>query len=127
MKKITQSIAAIAIAITLCNCSSIVSDTDYPVSFISGGSPVNLTVKNHLGKVVHRGVTPTTTTLPASSGYFKKARYTVATSKNANQPMQATIDPWYAGNIPLSAAGLIGGLPCLFKPAKPARPLLALI
>lgn len=55
--------------------------------------------------MVHSATTPTTVTLPASQGYFKPAKYDVVTSSGA-QTVNATLDPWYYGNIVFG--GMIG-------------------
>ncbi|MEO5913161.1 MAG: hypothetical protein ABIS50_02940 [Luteolibacter sp.] len=90
------------------SCASIVSKSKYPVAITSSPSGAKFTVKNGEGTVVQQGTTPSTVTLPASSGYFKAASYTVEFTKkgSAKQSIEvnARIDGWYYGNI------LIGGV-----------------
>ena len=65
-------------------------------------------VKDKSGRAVYQGKTPMTVTLPACSGFFSPARYTIAVLENdkpvAVDQISASIDPWYVGNI------LFGGL-----------------
>ena len=93
--------------IGLSSCSSIVSKSDYPVSFTSP-KPVSIKIQSKdSGKIVYQGQTPTVTTLSASDGFFKPAKYDVITSRGS-QPLNATMDGWYAGNILFG--GIIGAL-----------------
>ena len=93
--------------LALCSCASIVSKSDYPVT-LQSSTPTKVTVKSKgTNNVVHSGVTPTTVTLPASEGYFQPAQYDIQTPKNT-QSLNATMDPWYAGNIVFG--GIIGAL-----------------
>lgn len=93
-------------------CASIVSKTDYPVTFNT--TPENATIKitNHYGVVIYEGLTPATIPLSASAGFFQKARYLVSISQfgysSQTFPLDATIDGWYFGN--LLFGGLIGML-----------------
>lgn len=107
MKKIYQKTIVFLPALLLCNCASIFSKSDYPVT-ITSAKPKKLTVQNRVTKSnVYSGTTPTTVTLSASQGYFKAAKYDIITA-NGTQSLDATIDPWYAGNILFG--GIIGGL-----------------
>lgn len=113
--KIISGIATLIPALLLCNCASIVSKSDYPVT-ITSPNPTNITVKNKAtSNVVHTGTTPTTVTLSASEGYFRPAKYEIE-SKTSAQSLNASMDPWYAGN--LIFGGLIGIL--LVDPATGA-------
>jgi len=103
--KIQTKIAMMLPILALCNCASIVSKSDYPVTFKSA-KPTKLTVKNkESDKVVYSGITPTTVTLSASEGYFQPAKYNLQTPRGT-QSLNATVDPWFTGNIFLG--GLIG-------------------
>jgi len=112
-KKLLKNISwvtALPCVALLSNCSSLVSKSDYPVSFMAENNPIQVQVKNGVGEVVHSGVTPTTVTLSASSGYFKRAKYTVMSSNGNQQEMKAKLDPWYMGNAVVSPVGIIGAL-----------------
>jgi len=87
------------------SCSSIVSKSQYPVSFTNEGAPVKFKVRKKSGEVIHSGITPSTVTLPASEGYFQRAAYEVTSSKGV-APLNASLDPWYVGNVAIG--GLIG-------------------
>ncbi len=93
--------------LSLASCASIVSKSNYPVAFKSD-KPVKITVTNQsTNNVVYSGTAPTTANLPASNGYFKPAKYDITTSKGV-QNLNASLDPWYAGNIVFG--GAIGAL-----------------
>ena len=66
----------------LSGCSSIVSDSVYPVSITSSPSQADFILKNREGKSVHTGKTPETVTLNASSGFFKGETYTLILNKD---------------------------------------------
>lgn len=102
-----QKLLPLVLVCALPSCASIVSKSDYPVTFKSYGAPVKFAVKNSSGETVDRGVTPKNITLSASEGYFKAAKYSVKTNKGT-QTLNAGLDPWYAGN--LLFGGLIGGV-----------------
>jgi len=84
-------------------CSSIVSDSQYPVSISSNPSQADFTLQNRDGKNVHTGRTPATVTLNASSGFFKGETYSLILNKEGYDEktieIQSTIDGWYFGNI----------------------------
>ncbi len=91
----------------LTSCASIVSKSNYPVTFISS-QPTTVEVKSEkTGQVVHKAKTPTTATLSASHGFFKPATYSVSTP-SSQQTLSADMDPWYAGNILFG--GFIGAI-----------------
>ena len=89
-------------------CSSIVSDSKYPVSISSNPSQANFVLQNRAGVDVHSGRTPATVTLNASSGFFKGETYKLILNKDGYDEktieIQSTIDGWYFGNI------LFGGI-----------------
>lgn len=93
-------------------CASIVSKSNWPVSFTSTPSEAGITVKDEKGSEVFKGKTPTIVTLPSSTGYFSGARYTVLFEKENYDPltivMERELNGWYIGNILFG--GLIGML-----------------
>jgi len=100
--KIVNTTLTAVSAILMTSCASIISKSEYPVSFISSPSGAKVQVKQN-GMIVHEGATPSIVTLPASSGFFTPARYEVIFSKK-DSPQQiitltANIDGWYFGNI----------------------------
>lgn len=98
--------------VILAGCASIVSQSRYPVIIDSNQSGATVLIKDKHGRDVHKGVTPTTVTLPASAGYFSPEKYTFQFEKEGYSPTSATIsaglDGWYFGN--LLFGGLIGFL-----------------
>ena len=89
-------------------CSSIVSESKYPVSISSNPSQADFVLQNRAGVDVHSGRTPTTITLNASAGFFKGETYKLILNKDGYDEkiieIQSTIDGWYFGNI------LFGGI-----------------
>ena len=99
---------ALGSASLLSGCASILSKSQYPVTINSTPPGATVVVRNAAGLEMHKAQTPVTVTLPASAGYFSKARYSLEFSKeghkNSASPLIGMVDPWYFGNI------LIGGL-----------------
>ena len=97
-----------AFALLSVGCASILSKSDYPVTFDSNPSGAEISIVNKKGKEIFKGQTPYTATLPASSGFFSGARYDVTATKEgyheAKGTLSAGMDGWYLGNI------LFGGL-----------------
>lgn len=97
-------------SIALSGCASIVSKSQYPVTFSSNPPGATVSVKNKAGTEIHRAQTPATVTLAAGDGFFGKASYSVVMEKEGHVPAQqslsGTLDPWYLGNIIFG--GLIG-------------------
>jgi hypothetical protein len=91
----------------LSGCSTIVSDSQYPVSITSSPSQADFILKNKEGKNVHSGKTPETVTLNASSGFFQGETYTLILNKDGFDEktiqIESSLDGWYFGNI------LLGG------------------
>ena len=93
-------------------CSSIVSESMYPVSITSSPTQSNFVLQNRAGVTVHSGRTPETVILNASSGFFKGETYQLIFKRDGYDDktveIQSTVDGWYFGNILLG--GLIGML-----------------
>ncbi|MGB0361244.1 MAG: hypothetical protein ACPGEF_07550 [Endozoicomonas sp.] len=105
MKRILLSSCLVAL---LSGCSTIVSDSHYPVSIRSTPSEANFSITNSRGEVIHKGVTPSTVTLSSSDGFFDGAEYTVTYQKDdytkVSYTLTSSLDGWYLGNV------LFGGL-----------------
>lgn len=110
LKKSISLLTAASFAIS--GCASIVSKSDYPVSFTSSPSEAKFVITDSKGIELHNGKTPAVITLPASNGYFKKASYTIKYEKegynSATSTITPSIDGWYFANILLG--GVIGML-----------------
>jgi len=108
---VTNLAAGIAALLTA-GCASIISKSDWPMTFNSNPSGAEIVVTDSSGKEIHRGTTPTTLTLHAASGFFSGARYDVEvklSGYNATKgSVSANINGWYWGNILLG--GIIGML-----------------
>lgn len=100
----------LALALLSTGCATIVSHSEYPVSFQSTPPGASFSVQDEKGAIVHKGVTPAVVTLDAGAGFFQKADYTVtyqlAGYKDLTRELHAQMDPWYIGNIVFG--GLIG-------------------
>ena len=96
----------------LSSCASIVSKSSYPLTINTNPSRVSVLVKDNNGELVYQGESPSTVLLDASSGFFKKAQYTVHVSqrgyKTQTLPVEFKIDGMYFGNLLLG--GVIGML-----------------
>jgi hypothetical protein len=84
-------------------CASIISDKNYPVTFISNKGHENFSVKNSKGHEIHKGSTPNTIPLDASDGFFDGAEYTIESESEHGTlnitRLKAGIDGWYFGNL----------------------------
>ncbi len=110
MKKIIGP-AALAGSLALGGCASIISDSDYPVTFNASPEGVSYTVVNaKKDLVMASGMTPDTVVLPADNGFFSRASYVVTFEKenyeSVSMPLKAGMDGWYIGNVILG--GLLG-------------------
>jgi len=89
-------------------CASIVSKSDYPVTFRSNPSQADIVITDKKGREIYRGKTPATLTLSASSGFFGASRFDIKASKDGfndvSSSVTAGVDGWYFGNL------LFGGL-----------------
>jgi hypothetical protein len=89
-------------------CASIVSKSNWPITFKSDPTGAEIVITDKLGKEIQRGTTPLTITLPGSTGYFSGASYTVelklAGYDAGKGTVSAGMNGWYFGNI------LFGGL-----------------
>ncbi len=105
-------IGVLSAAVLFTGCSSIVSKSEYAVAVNSVPAGAAFEVTNKAGQKVHSGVTPSSVTLKASSGFFQGESYTFSVMKDGYAPKNYTltsgIDGWYFGNILLG--GLIGML-----------------
>lgn len=102
--------SAIAGSLLLSSCATIVSSRQIPTTIDSNPSKMAYKVIDNNGVVVSEGVTPATTTLNRSSGYFRPGSYTIEISKKGRvigkETITATLNGWYFGNIVFG--GLIG-------------------
>lgn len=110
--KITIVSVIIAFALLLPGCATIISKSEYPISFNSSPVGADINITNKKGTLVYTGTTPCTVSLKAGNGYFSKAEYTVNVKLDGYYEKQAVIraniNGWYFGNILLG--GLIGML-----------------
>ena len=112
-KLISLLLVTAVAAMVLCGCASIVSRSDYAVSFRSTPSGATVWVTDESGEPVYSGKTPATVTLQAGAGYFKGSKYTAKFSMPGYQdtivPVMRKLDGWYIfGNFFIG--GLIGYL-----------------
>lgn len=99
-------------AFVVTGCSSIVSESTYPVSVLSSPAGASYEITNESGLVVSSGVTPGQVTLKAGAGYFDGELYRISYKKEGYQDqvtlVDSELDGWYWGNIVFG--GLIGML-----------------
>lgn len=111
MKSI-KAVSVLILTLIVCSCSSIVSKSEYAVAINSAPDSATFKITNRNGFAIQSGVTPSTITLKASSGYFKGETYTIELSKEGFQPktytLNSSVDGWYFGNIIFG--GLLGML-----------------
>lgn len=107
-----RSLLVSLVALTSLGCASIVSKSSYTVLVESTPPGADIRIRNRGGLVQYQGKAPITLSLKASDGYFRSAGYVVEASMpghtNATASMDATMDPWFVGNILFG--GLIGFL-----------------
>jgi hypothetical protein len=107
--QIVETLGMTAIMLTT-GCASIVSHSNWPITFNSNPSGADLVITDKHGREIQRGMTPTTLTLPSSSGFFSPARYDVQVKLAGYNPatgsVSAELNGWYLGNIVFG--GLIG-------------------
>lgn len=105
--KIKKLFVVLFSSVLVSGCASIVSKSKYDVAVSSQPTGAKFTVTDHAGGKVFAGSTPTTVTLKASAGYFKKQTYKIKLEKPGYQQqvyvLSSTVDGWYWGNF------LIGG------------------
>lgn len=108
MRKSATLFAAVGL-LALSGCASIVSSSEWPVTFTSTPDSANVEVEDENGVIVHRGTTPCTVTLDASDGFWDRMTYTVRFHKDGcgdcTEGLYAGMNPWYLGNL------VFGGIP----------------
>lgn len=112
MKTLTTLLGiGLAIAI-LPGCASIVSKSNWPVTFHSNPTGADISITNKKGVEVYSGKTPATMKLKSGAGFFSKESYTVVFKLDGYDTRKITLDcklnGWYIGNLVFG--GLIGFL-----------------
>jgi hypothetical protein len=96
--------------LVLPGCATIVSKKDYPVMINNHPAPTCYSIYDNKQQLVATGVTPDQVTLPAKSAPFIPAKYKIAFAGEGGRgqvkQVNASLDPWIAGNIFLG--GFIG-------------------
>ena len=102
----------VSISFLAAGCASIVSKSDWPVTFKSNPSGAKIVVRDHKGTELHTGTTPLTVTLHASKGYLQAATYNFEVTQEGFKPATGTVNAglngWFFGNF--GFGGLIGFL-----------------
>jgi len=102
MKKLLLSLSLLSLTTS---CATIVGLGPMEKVHIesTGTSIADFTITNRDGQQVAAGQAPMTIKLPAGSSYMQPERYTIHYSKPGFYPtyqiIEATINPWYFGNI----------------------------
>lgn len=112
-KKLLSTITTLAL-LSLTSCATVVGlgpmekfNVETP-----GVSGANFSIANSDGRIVAEGKTPQMVRLPAGTHYMQPERYTIHFDKKGYYPtyqtLEATINPWYFGNIVFG--GLVVGM-----------------
>lgn len=105
-------LGALAVAAALSGCATIIGHPTQTIPVNSTPSDATIRVVDEAGVEIFKGNTPTTMTLPKSTGhYWGKKSFTVTISKDGYEtqsvPITASANGWYlAGNLVFG--GLIG-------------------
>lgn len=96
--------SALAAAVAVTGCASIISDSNYPVTVNSSPDGAKFQITNlDNGMTVMKGETPATVTLKASDGFFSGAEYAVKFEKDGYEAqdfmIDSKIDGWYFANL----------------------------
>lgn len=96
----------------ICSCATIVSKSNYPVTFSSNPGGAELSITDKKGVEIYKGSTPAVVSLKSGAGYFSGARYIVKLTmpgyKEKITVISHTLNGWYIGN--LLFGGVIGML-----------------
>ena len=109
-----KSFLIISISIVFTSCASLFSTSTYLVSLESNPSESIVVVTDRDGNKVYNGETPSTVSLKASQGFFKRAYYIVSFTKEGYNemtiPITFGVDPWYWANLilPYGYIGIFG-------------------
>jgi hypothetical protein len=99
---------AVAAAVLMSGCSTIMEGGTQPLSIRSVPETTTISVTNRAGDKIHVGTTPTTLTLKRGAGYFKAESYTIHFEKEGYQArdvvVTASVNGWYWANL------LFGGI-----------------
>jgi hypothetical protein len=97
---------------SLSSCATIFSRSHYPVYIHSEPVGATFTITSEQKGLVFEGETPSNVKLKASSGIFRKAKYAIRFTEEGYEEevyaLNASIDPWYFGNLALGVGGLTG-------------------
>ncbi len=111
--KYVLAACGIVSVIFLTGCASIISKSEYPVSFSSDPQGATVTIVNRSGQTLYSGTTPTTVVLDAGAGFWKGEDYTATFESPGYGTMRAQVrrgvDGWYLGGN-FIFGGLIGWL-----------------
>jgi hypothetical protein len=109
--KLAVSLAVFA-SLLAAGCASIVSKSNWPVTFKSNPSGARVVVRDHNGTELHNGTTPLTVTLKGSKGYMQAATYNFEVTQDGFKPATGTVNAgfngWFWGNF--GFGGFIGFL-----------------
>ncbi len=113
MKKIGLLFVSIALFTTFTGCATLLSESVYPVTITSAPDDATITITDSNKNIVFQGKTPAEVNLKASSGFFRKASYTIKFEKKGYKDsvytLTSTLDGWYFGNL-ISGNIIIGML-----------------
>lgn len=103
----------------LAGCASMISGSTKTVNVTSTPDNASFVIKNKLGKVVYKGVTPSTVTLKTGNGYFEGSDYDIYyfypnyIDKTVSE--NSKLNLWYLLNLALPVTGVVVGM-CIVDP-----------
>jgi hypothetical protein len=104
----TTAILSLGALLMLTSCATIFNRAAQPVKIESTPSGAAFSITNRAGAPVQSGTTPTTLTLPTSSGYFRGESYQITFKKSGSPSTTVTLDAgisgWYFGNLVIGGA-----------------------
>ncbi len=87
----------------LSGCSSLVSNTSWPVSINSPTPEATFSITDKNGKEVFKGGVPATVNLKSGRGFFKPGKYSITISSpgftSVTLPVRAKLNGWYFSNL----------------------------
>jgi len=102
ISKLLHSGTVVAL-IVLTGCASIVSKSNWPVTFKSNPPGAEIAIKDNSGNEIDRGITPATFNLKSSSGFFEGVTYYAEFKLNNYQivktSLHSDLNGWYLGNV----------------------------
>ncbi len=99
MKKMMMLMAGVCAIALLAGCSTDLSREAYAIRISAPKEGSEFKIYNRNGEYIHHGATPAVIVLPGQSYYFTPESYTFEFGNGQKLHFDASISPWYFGNI----------------------------